>query len=137
MVTLVVSRAVGQEGKQTVAVGVGGNESVPKPANNVANNVASTTVNVLGAVALQLVGTASPAPVVLGGNLTYQLIVINNGPSPATGVTLTDTLPAGVTFVSPTPTPGPCTVTATGVCSLGTLGGFSATATIHISSIPP
>src|SRR6266478_5071876 len=131
-VTLVVSTATGQEGTQTVAVGVGGNESDSNPSNN----VATTTVNVLGAVNLQLIGTASPAPVVLGGNLTYQLIVINNGPSPATGVTLTDTLPAGVTFVSATATQGTCTVTATVVCSLGTLAVFPATATVNIVVTP-
>src|SRR6266851_2331272 len=131
-VTLVVSTAPGQEGIQTVSVGVGGNESDSNPSNN----VASTTVNVLGAVDLQLIGTASPAPVVLGGNLTYLLVVNNKaGPSPATGVTLTDTLPAGVTFVSATPTQGACTGTATVVCSLGTVpvGG---TATVNIVVLP-
>src|SRR6266850_3745355 len=117
-VTLAVTTFTGQEGTQTVAVGVGGNESDSNPSNN----VATTTVNVLGAVDLRLAGTASPAPVILGGNLTYLLVVNNKtGPSLATGVTLTDTLPAGVTFFSATPTQGTCAGTAPVVCALGTV----------------
>src|SRR4029077_16998526 len=74
-------------GTFTAAFGVGGNESDPSPSNN----VATTTVNVLGAVDLRLNGTASPAPVPVNTSLTYTLVVNNNnGPSPATGVTLTD-----------------------------------------------
>jgi uncharacterized repeat protein (TIGR01451 family) len=42
----------------------------------------------------------SPDPVNRGHNLTYTLTVTNNGPYGASGVTLTDTLPANVTFVS-------------------------------------
>src|ERR1700676_1912485 len=130
-VTVVVNTFTGQEGTQTVAVGVGGNESDPVPANN----VATTTVNVLGAVDLRLGGTASPAPVLVGNHLTYTLVVNNNnGPSNATGVTLTDTLPAGVTFVSATTVPGSCTGTATVVCALGTVAvGGTATVTIVVA----
>jgi uncharacterized repeat protein (TIGR01451 family) len=38
--------------------------------------------------------------VILGGSLTYTLTVTNNGPDSASGVTVVDTLPAGVTFQS-------------------------------------
>jgi virginiamycin B lyase len=48
---------------------------------------------------LALSGTA-PASVTLGTNVTYTVTVTNNGTVAGTGVTLTDTLPAGVTFVS-------------------------------------
>ncbi|MBA2592590.1 MAG: DUF11 domain-containing protein, partial [Gammaproteobacteria bacterium] len=41
--------------------------------------------------------------------MTYTVPVTNNGPSNATGVTMTDTLPAGVSFVSATPSQGSCT----------------------------
>jgi uncharacterized repeat protein (TIGR01451 family) len=40
--------------------------------------------------------------VAAGQRVTYTLTVTNNGTAAATGVTLTDTLPAGVTFVSAT-----------------------------------
>ena len=41
-----------------------------------------------------------------GQQLTYTVGVSNAGPSSATGITLTDTLPAGVTFNSATPSQG-------------------------------
>jgi len=50
---------------------------------------------------LALSGNA-PSSVTLGGNVTYTLTVTNEGTAGATGVTLTDTLPAGVRFVSAT-----------------------------------
>ena len=39
-----------------------------------------------------------PAPLV-GENVTFTVTVVNAGPSPATGVVVTDALPAGLTFV--------------------------------------
>jgi uncharacterized repeat protein (TIGR01451 family) len=42
----------------------------------------------------------SADPVTEGDDVTYTITVTNNGPDAATGVLLTDTLPAGVTFVS-------------------------------------
>jgi uncharacterized repeat protein (TIGR01451 family) len=50
---------------------------------------------------LAVSGTA-PNSVTLGNNVTYALTVTNNGTAGATGVTLTDTLPSGATFVSAT-----------------------------------
>ena len=44
--------------------------------------------------------TASPAPVAINGNLTYTIQVTNNGPCDASGVSVSDTLPAALTFVS-------------------------------------
>lgn len=41
-------------------------------------------------------------PVIIGSDLTYDVFVTNNGPSLATNLTITDTLPANVTFVSAT-----------------------------------
>ncbi len=59
-------------------------------------------------------------PVTAGENLTYTLTVTNNGPSDAQNVVVTDTLPAGVTFVS---TSNDCGEGSGGVptCSLGTI----------------
>ncbi len=75
---------------------------------------------------------ASSNPVV-GGNLTYTVVVTNNGPDTATGVTLTDPLPTGTTFASATPTQGSCSGTGTVTCSLGSLAnGAKATVTIVV-----
>jgi uncharacterized repeat protein (TIGR01451 family) len=44
--------------------------------------------------------SGSPDPVVIGGSLTYTIVVTNHGPADATNVLLTDNLPAGVVYVS-------------------------------------
>jgi uncharacterized repeat protein (TIGR01451 family) len=48
-----------------------------------------------------------PATASAGGNVSYTLTVANFGPSNAQGVDLSDTLPAGTTFVSMTQNTGP------------------------------
>jgi uncharacterized repeat protein (TIGR01451 family) len=79
---------------------------------------------------------AAPNPVLYGSNLTYTAIITNNGPQAATGVTLTDSLPAGVTFVSATSSQGNCMQTAgTVTCNLGTMA-WSATARVTIVVTP-
>ena len=50
-----------------------------------------------------------PATVVAGGSVAYSLVVVDNGPSDATAVSVTDTLPAGITFVCATGTGWACT----------------------------
>ncbi|MBC8097248.1 MAG: DUF11 domain-containing protein, partial [Akkermansiaceae bacterium] len=48
---------------------------------------------------LQLLKYASPVTVLAGGTLTYQLVLANRGPINARDVSLTDILPAGVSYV--------------------------------------
>ena len=52
--------------------------------------------------------------------LTYTVTVTNNGTSSATGVVLTDTLAAGLTFGSATPSQGSYN-SSTGVWNIGTV----------------
>jgi uncharacterized repeat protein (TIGR01451 family) len=76
----------------------------------------------------------SPDPVTVGQTLTYTLTATNNGPANATGVTVTDTMPSGVTFVSATASQGTCSGTSTVTCTLGNLNnGGSATVTIQVT----
>ncbi|SFK34868.1 CARDB domain-containing protein, partial [Lysobacter sp. cf310] len=67
----------------------------PTPGNNTSTStpapVASTDV---------AVSKAGPANVNQGGIVTYQIYVWNNGPSVATGASITDTVPANLTGVS-------------------------------------
>jgi uncharacterized repeat protein (TIGR01451 family) len=51
----------------------------------------------------------TPDPVVVNGDLTYTVSVKNNGPGSVTGVTATDTLPAGVAYIGSSPADA-CTV---------------------------
>ncbi|MCL5959431.1 MAG: DUF11 domain-containing protein, partial [Chloroflexi bacterium] len=82
---------------------------------------------------LSITNSASPNPATVGTNLTYTIDVTNNGPSPATGVTLTDTLPSGVLFRSVSSSQGSCTGMSTITCSLGSLAnGASATVTVVV-----
>jgi uncharacterized repeat protein (TIGR01451 family) len=46
------------------------------------------------------VDTAAPTTVAAGGQITYTITVINNGPNAATTPSVTDTTPANTTFVS-------------------------------------
>lgn len=83
---------------------------------------------------LSITKTDSPDPLTLPGNLTYTLTVANAGPDAAAAVTVSDTLPAGVSFVSATPSTGSCSGTATITCTLGSLAsGASATVTIVVT----
>ena len=76
----------------------------------------------------------SPDPVRVGSNLTYTINVTNNGPDPATGVTVTDSLPPEVTFVSATASQGACSGSSTISCAFGNLpNGTGATVTIVVT----
>jgi uncharacterized repeat protein (TIGR01451 family) len=66
---------------------------------NVANNVATETTNI-NAADLILTKSDSPDPVTAGASITYQLSLVNNGPSAAVNVQLTDTVPAGTTLLT-------------------------------------
>src|SRR5260221_11684026 len=56
---------------------------------------------------------------------------MNNVQGVATYVSVTDTLPSGVSFVSVTPSQGKCSGASTVICNLGTINN-SATATVTL-----
>jgi trimeric autotransporter adhesin len=85
---------------------------------------------------LALTNTDSPDPVVTNQSLVYTLNVTNNGPNTATGLTLTDTLPAGVMYQSATGTGWSCSQAAGVVtCTNPTLAnGASSNVSITITA---
>jgi uncharacterized repeat protein (TIGR01451 family) len=76
---------------------------------DVAGNAASqaVTYQIVGTADLALINLASPT-VKTGDNLTYNIVVLNLGPSVADNVVVTDQLPANTTFVSASI--GPCSL---------------------------
>ncbi|MBN1852554.1 MAG: DUF11 domain-containing protein [Pirellulales bacterium] len=100
--------------------------------SNPTNNTASEPTQISSQVDLAITKTDNPDPVGLANTLTYTLSVTNNGPSDATGVVVTDTLPGQVTFVSATPSQG--TANHAGGIVTANLGNMAngATATISI-----
>lgn len=105
--------------------------SDPNPADNTA---ISATAVVAPAADLMLTVVDDPDPVVIGSTLTYTLTVSNSGPATASGVRLTNTLPAAVSFVSASP--GGYTVIGSLVVftNLGNLGSGAQTGasiTVH------
>jgi uncharacterized repeat protein (TIGR01451 family) len=111
--------------------------SDPDPANNSAS---AFTVFVLPAADLAVSKTAPPT-VAPGANVSYAIGLANSGPDPAQSTTLTDTLPAGTTFVSLTSAPGfTCTTPAVGAggtvsCSIATLvSGATAAFTLVVQT---
>lgn len=63
------------------------------------NNVATSNVTLVEAGDLTLSKTATPDPVAAGAEVTYTITVVNNGPSASSNFSVTDSLPAGVTYV--------------------------------------
>jgi uncharacterized repeat protein (TIGR01451 family) len=70
---------------------------------------------------LVLTKVASQAAATVGQNVTYTLRIRDNGPDAATNVVVTDTLPAGLAFVSAAPPTQGTFNSATGVWTVGAL----------------
>jgi uncharacterized repeat protein (TIGR01451 family) len=84
------------------------------------NDAASVTLNPSGALAdLALSKIATQDPVASGLNFGYYVVIANLGTADATGVSVTDTLPAGLTLVSAAASQGSCAGTTTITCTIG------------------
>ena len=98
-------------GNVTFNVNVSGSavvgESITATATNPLGNTSEFSNCVTyGAADLGVTKVASAATIVAGSNVTYTITVVNNGPDPASSVTVTDNLPGSLTFVSCLSTPG-------------------------------
>jgi uncharacterized repeat protein (TIGR01451 family) len=81
---------------------------------------------------LSLTKTASTTTPTVGANVTFTVTLTNAGPTAATGVMVRDQLPAGLTFVSATPSQGSYN-SASGVWTVGTVAA-AASPTLQITA---
>ncbi len=107
---------------------------------NLANNSATvqTTVGLSTTADLSITNANTPNPVIAGNNITYTVVVTNNGAAAASTVAFSEAIPANTTFVSATPSPATgwtCSaVSGTLTCSNATLAaGASATFTVVVT----
>ena len=103
---------------------------------NPGDNTSTVDTPVTTSADLATTKVASSETVIAGGETSFTITVTNEGPSVARGVTLTDTLPPGTSFVSIEPTRA-VTCTDVPVCDVGDLApgeSFSAVLTI---AVPP
>ena len=104
---------------------------------NAANDSASedTTITTEADVSVSKVDSADP--VTAGTGFSYTVTVSNAGPSDATLVTLTDTLPAEVSFVSAVPDQGSCSeLVGTVTCDLATIAPAGSVDVVIAVSVP-
>ena len=100
------------------------------------NNGAMADTTVTTEADLSITKSDSPDPVITGQTLTYMLTPTNNGPSDATFVFVTDTLPAGTTFLSSTPSI--CSEDGDIFCNIGSLtAGQSSPFSIDVTVTAP
>ncbi|MGB0385470.1 MAG: DNRLRE domain-containing protein [Ardenticatenaceae bacterium] len=92
--TLVVTVSEDIRGTITNPVSVEATEYDP----NLNDNRATSQTEVEGQADLEVKKEAAPNPVTAGDRLTYTITISNTGPSQATNITLSDTLPANVTL---------------------------------------
>ena len=95
------------------------NETDPNPTND----SASLSLNAAASANLKILKTQTQTRGSVGEAMTFNIVVVNQGPSPATGVTVSDVLPAGMTFVSAAPEG--VYDQATGIWTVGSLGASS------------
>lgn len=129
--TAIITARLNESGTATNRAGV----SAFGPDDAPGDNLATVTTTVVPSADLSLLMQDSPDPVSLNTTLTYLTTVSNAGPSVATSVFLTNTLPPGVTFVSATPGQGTCSRNGSIVtCTLGTIGpGTTIPVTIRVT----
>ncbi|MEY2407860.1 MAG: large repetitive protein, partial [Verrucomicrobiota bacterium] len=87
-------------------------------------------VSILPSFDLVVTLTENPNPVLVTSNVTFLVAVTNRGPSVVADVMVTNTLPAGMLFISATPSQGACSIQSGRlVCAIGSLAPSAGAAT--------
>jgi uncharacterized repeat protein (TIGR01451 family) len=145
--TLTIIATVKATGSYVNTAVISGKEPDPIPGNNTSTVSPGPTPTADLAI-LKTVNNPTPN---VGANVTFTITATNNGPSAATGVTVSDPLPAGYTLVSATPSTGSWTApnwtignfanggnaTLTIVATVKAVGPYANTATITGNETDP
>ena len=124
--------SAGMAGEAANHAAVAGNDHDPNTANNHAQAVVTISEAPVEGVDLALFKSASTAAAQVGDPITYTLTISNLSATGASGVTLTDTLPISVTFVSAS---AGCTENGGAVvCSVGDIGSHAGASLIIVTS---
>jgi uncharacterized repeat protein (TIGR01451 family) len=100
------------------------------------NNIVTTNVLVSPAEAdVGVSMTEEPDPLLGGGSVTYTIVVTNNGPANATGVSAVITLPPDFPVTSITPSGGAADSSGTITWTIGTLGVTPATSSATLTVV--
>jgi uncharacterized repeat protein (TIGR01451 family) len=91
------------------------------PDPDYSNNSASAPTPIHSEADLEIQKIASLTTVTAGGQVSYTLIVNNNGPHYASDVTVIDRLPEQLRAIAAQPSQGTCSIGDGVICSLGTI----------------
>ena len=105
--------------------------------NSVGTTTSGSSFTVTPAPDLTISKTASNATVPTSSTFSYSIAVSNSGAGTANDVTVTDTLPAGVTLQSISASGWNCSGTATITCTHGPLGTLAAATVITLNVTAP
>ncbi|MCK6694153.1 MAG: DUF11 domain-containing protein, partial [Thermoanaerobaculia bacterium] len=100
-------------------------------------NFFSQVITIAPSADLKITKTSTPDPVQIGQSITYTITVTNLGPDNAQAVSVKDTLPASLDFVSATPSAGTWTAPtwSVGNLALNASATLTIVATVNINAV--
>jgi uncharacterized repeat protein (TIGR01451 family) len=101
---------------------------------NTANDTASDATTIVSSSDLSLTKVTNNAGSGIGTNATFTVTLTNSGPTNATNVTVRDQLPAGLTYMSSTPSAGTYN-SATGVWTIASVTSGSSPTLVIVARI--
>ncbi|MBV9492607.1 MAG: DUF11 domain-containing protein [Acidobacteria bacterium] len=115
------------------------NLTLSSPSPNASLGLSTAVVTIVendpGNADVGITKTAAGSLFIAGQPMTFHLTVSNSGPTNANSVVVTDTIPAGTTFVSAIPSQGSCAGTTVVTCNLGLVNN-GGNATIALTVTP-
>jgi hypothetical protein len=120
----------------TVQASVPGTVTVTSDAPSSPQTIGLTGTGTAPQADLTVTGSANPPRIPLGATASFKFLVTNNGPSTATGTSLSITAPTNGTVNSVTTSSGSCTGTGPISCAIGNLtSGSSAFVTVNVTNV--